>query len=155
MAEKQFEITIEVPRWGFVKRGSTNKIDFISPIPCPYNYGSIRAYVGLDNDYLDAIVLGPRLPRNATITCPALAAIGLSDRGMYDDKVICATRPLSRLDRHLVSAFFHFYAIFKRILNFLRRQPGQTKCEGWQEIDGVLSRARECDESRVEPIATF
>lgn len=155
MAEMKYEITIEVPRWGFVKRGSTNKIDFISPIPCPYNYGSIRAYVGLDNDYLDAVVIGPRLPRNTKITCPALAAIGLSDRGMYDDKVICATRPLSSLDRGLISAFFHIYAIFKRILNFLRRQPGKTQCEGWQDIEGVLSRARESDESPVKPITTF
>ena len=33
MSQTKFEITIEVPRWGFIKRGSTDKIDFISPIP--------------------------------------------------------------------------------------------------------------------------
>ena len=155
MNQKKFDITIEVPRWGFVKRGSTDKIDFISPIPCPYNYGSIRAYVGLDNDYLDAIVIGPRLPRDTVITCPAFAAIGLSDRGLYDDKLICATKPLSFLDKCLVASFFRCYALFKRILNFIRRQPGQTRYEGWQEIDQALIRARECDESPIKPIVAF
>ena len=52
-----FEVTIEVPRWGFVKRGSTDRVDFVSPIPCPFNYGAIPDYLGGEGDLLDAVVL--------------------------------------------------------------------------------------------------
>ena len=54
------EVIIEVPRGCFLKRGSTGGIDFVSPLPCPYNYGSVPDYLGLDGDLLDA--LGARSP---------------------------------------------------------------------------------------------
>ena len=103
---KLFEVVIEIPRWGFVKRGSNNKIDFISPLPCLYNYGSIPDYVGLDGDLLDAIVLGPRLPRRTTISMRAYGVIGFTDGGLYDDKLICSNKPLSQRDRFLLLNFF-------------------------------------------------
>ena len=55
------EVIIEVPRGSFLKRGSTGSIDFISPLPCPFNYGSVPKFLGLEGDLLDAVVLGPRL----------------------------------------------------------------------------------------------
>jgi inorganic pyrophosphatase len=137
-----FDVVIEVPRWGFVKRGSNNNVDFISPLPCPYNYGSIPTYVGLDGDLLDAVVLGPRLARGTTLNLRAFAVIGLTDRGLYDDKLICSDRPLTKLDRCLVLNFFHLYAAFKRLLNFIRRRRGPTFCEGWRDVDGAIARAR-------------
>src|SRR5690349_21828495 len=30
-------VVIEIPRGGFLKRGSTGQVDFISPLPCPFN----------------------------------------------------------------------------------------------------------------------
>ena len=42
------EVVIEVPRGSFLKRGSTGRVDFISPLPCPFNYGSVPGYIGLD-----------------------------------------------------------------------------------------------------------
>ena len=98
----RFEVTIEVPRWGFVKRGSSDRVDFVSPIPCPFNYGAIPDYLGGEGDLLDAVVLGPRLPRGTRITVRAHGAVGLSDRGLYDDKLICSTTPLSNRQRHAV-----------------------------------------------------
>jgi len=139
---KLFEVVIEIPRWGFVKRGSNNEIDFVSPLPCLYNYGSIPDYVGLDGDPLDAVVLGPRLPRRTKIRMRAYGVIGLTDRGLYDDKFICSAKPLSKRDRFLLLNFFHCYAIFKRVLNFFRRRPGPTACVGWRGVDGALARAR-------------
>jgi len=139
---KLFDVIIEVPRWGFVKRGSTDKIDFISPLPCPYNYGSIPAYVGLDGDLLDAVVLGPRLRRGTWLKMRAYGVIGLTDRGMYDDKLICSAKPLSALDRFLVLNFFRLYAVFKRILNIVRRRQGPSVCEGWRGVNGAIARAR-------------
>ncbi|HEY2817834.1 MAG TPA: inorganic diphosphatase, partial [Casimicrobiaceae bacterium] len=56
------DVVIEIARGSFLKRGSSGHIDFISPLPCPYNYGSVPTHIGLEGDLLDAIVLGPRLP---------------------------------------------------------------------------------------------
>ena len=53
----EVEVVIEVPRGSFLKRGSTGRVDFISPLPCPFNYGSVPNYVGLEGDLLDALVL--------------------------------------------------------------------------------------------------
>ncbi|HET9668554.1 MAG TPA: inorganic diphosphatase, partial [Casimicrobiaceae bacterium] len=53
------EVVIEVPRGSFVKRGSLGHVDFVSPLPCPYNYGSVPTHIGLEGDLLDAVVLGP------------------------------------------------------------------------------------------------
>jgi inorganic pyrophosphatase len=43
----EVEVVIEVPRGSFLKRRSTGHIDFISPLPCPFNYGSVPIYLGL------------------------------------------------------------------------------------------------------------
>ena len=58
----ELDVVIEVPRGSFLKRGSTGRVDFVSPLPCPYNYGSVPQYIGLEGDLLDALVLGPPLP---------------------------------------------------------------------------------------------
>ncbi len=42
----EVEEVIEVPRGSFVKRGSRGEFDFLSPLPCPFNYGSVRRYIG-------------------------------------------------------------------------------------------------------------
>ena len=61
---------IEIPRGSFIKRGSTWQVDFVSPLPCPFNYGSVPQFVGLEGDLLDAVVLGPRLPLGVrTVRC--------------------------------------------------------------------------------------
>ena len=44
------EVVIEVPKWGFVKRGMHEHVDFVSPVPCPFNYGSVDTLIGLDGD---------------------------------------------------------------------------------------------------------
>ena len=56
----EIEVVIEIPKWSFLKRGTSGKVDFVSPFPCPFNYGSVPRYIGLEGDLLDAVVLGPR-----------------------------------------------------------------------------------------------
>ena len=144
-ASPQIEVVIEVPRGSIFKRGSAGDLDFVSPFPCPFNYGSVHEYVGLDGDFLDALVLGPRLPRGTRIAVKALGAVGLTDRDLYDDKLVCSPQPLSRWQRIMVVQFFHFYARCKRLLNFWRGRPGRTFCEGWCDATDAIERAHPND----------
>jgi inorganic pyrophosphatase len=124
-----------------VKRGSSGHVDFISPLPCPFNYGSVPAYLGLEGDLLDALVLGPRLPVGTRLRVPAWGAVILMDRGMTDDKLVCSTSPLDERERRQVLRFFHFYARCKGLLNLWRRRPGRNACEGWCDAGAALARA--------------
>jgi inorganic pyrophosphatase len=135
------EVIIEIPRGSFLKVGSTGQVDFVSPIPCPFNYGSVPSHVGLEGDLLDALVLGPRLAAGTRVNVRSFGAVGLSDRGLYDDKLVCANSPPSRWQRQAIVAFFHFYALGKRVLNIWRRRPGLTRCEGWGEARDAIARA--------------
>lgn len=136
------EVVIEIPRGSFLKRGSTGQLDFISPLPCPFNYGSVDEYIGLEGDLLDAVVLGPRLQRGARVTVKAFGAVGLTDRGMYDDKLICSHRPLRPRHRFLILYYFRFYAGCKGLLNYFRGRPGRNACEGWCDAKEAIERAR-------------
>jgi len=135
------EVVIEIPRGSFLKVGSDGQVDFVSPLPCPFNYGSVPSHVGLEGDLLDALVLGPRLAAGTRLTVPAFGAVGLSDRGLYDDKLVCAQRAPGTWQRRGIIAFFHLYAIAKRALNLWRRRPGLTRCEGWGEAGEAIARA--------------
>jgi inorganic pyrophosphatase len=151
----EVEVVIEVPRGSFLKRGSTGHLDFISPLPCPFNYGSVPSLLGLEGDLLDAVVLGPRLPRGAQRRVRAWGAVILTDRGMTDDKLICSDIPLDSLACRRVLQFFQFYARCKGLLNFLRRRPGRNACEGWCEARQALDRAQPRDDSWCGPRIGF
>jgi inorganic pyrophosphatase len=144
-APLELDVVIEIPKGSFVKRGSSSQVDFISPLPCPFNYGSVPHLLGLEGDLLDAVVLGPRLPRGARLTVPAHGAVILTDRGMVDDKLICSDYPLSLRERQFVLRFFHLYAKGKGVLNFFRGRPGRNACDGWCEASDALMRARPRD----------
>jgi len=133
---------IEIPRGSFLKRGSNGHVDFVSPLPCPFNYGSIPQFLGLDDDLLDAMVLGPRLPLGARLRVRAWGAVTLTDRGMTDDKLICSEHPLTLAERDSVLRFFRFYAKCKGLLNLWRRRPGLNASQGWCEATQALARAR-------------
>ena len=134
-------VVIEVPRWGFVKRGPDGVVDFVSPLPCPFNYGSVPDRVGLEGDLLDALVLGPRLPPGTRLRLPVFGAVGFVDRGLYDDKLVCAPQPPGRWQRWLVVRFFHAYAVAKGVLNRLRGQRGRMGCTGWGSARAAIDRA--------------
>ena len=135
------EVVIEIPRGSFLKRGSSGHIDFVSPFPCPYNYGSIHQYIGGDGDYLDAVVLGPRLPAGTRLQVNAYGAVGLSERFMSDDKLICSLVPITESDRRRVLLFFNIYAAWKGLLNVLRGEKGRSSCDGWGDAAAAIARA--------------
>ena len=149
----EVEVVIEIPRGSFLKRGSTGHVDFISPLPCPFNYGSVPKLLGREGDLLDALVLGPRLPLGTRIRVKAWGAVTQTDRGMSDDKLICSDHPPSLFERQNVLRFFHFYAKCKALLNIWRRRPGRNACEGWCEATQALARARPRNDSwKASPV---
>jgi inorganic pyrophosphatase len=149
------EVIIEIPRGSFLKRGSTGKLDFLSPLPCPFNYGSVPQYIGGEGDLLDAVVLGPRLPYGSRISVNAYGAVGLSERFMYDDKLICQQQPLTEGQRRFVLVFFQVYARCKGVLNLLRGQRGRSRCEGWGDARAAIERASPVQEGWAGPDIKF
>jgi inorganic pyrophosphatase len=121
------EAVIEVPRWSFVKRKDDGAVDYVSPLPSPFNYGSIPGTLSPDGDPLDALVLGPRLPRGARVTLPTLAVVHILDAGDEDPKLVLGPPPLSAADRRAVQAFFQLYDVAKGTLNWLRGKKGATR----------------------------
>lgn len=123
-------VVIEVPRFGMVKRRGDARIDFVA-LPSPFNYGSVPGTLAPDGDPLDAIVLGPRLPKGCIVERTPLAVFGFVDRGRLDPKVVCGHGPLRARDRRAVERFFRFYRGFKRGLQRVRGQSEPTEVLGW------------------------
>ena len=155
MSTPEVNVVIEVPRGSFLKRGSTGRVDFVSPLPCPFNYGSVPDRLGLEGDLLDALVLGPRLPFGREVRVKAWGAVTLVDRGMSDDKLVCGDRAPDPSERERILRFFRLYARCKGLLNALRRRPGRNACEGWCEAEQALARARPRDAAWRGPPIEF
>ena len=147
----EIEVVIEIPKWSFLKRGTSGRVDFVSPFPCPFNYGSVPQLVGLDGDLLDALVLGPRLRRGTRITVPAHGAVGLSERGLYDDKLVASHHSPGRWQVRGILVFFHFYALCKGLLNVFRGYRKFARCEGWGSAAGAIGRSTPRDASWTGP----
>ena len=127
------EVLIEVPRGSFVKRDARGAVEFLSPLPCPFNYGCIPPLAAPDGDALDAVVLGPRLPIGQRKQTIVRATIAFIDAGQQDDKVICCALELTASERRLVLGFFHLYALCKRLMNRAQGRGGPTRCLGWRD----------------------
>lgn len=136
------DVVIEVPKGSFLKRGSTGHVDFVSPLPCPFNYGAVPTHLGMEGDLLDALVLGPRLRFGTQLRLRAWGAVTLVDRGMADDKLVCSEHPPSAAEIDRVLRFFRFYARCKSWLNRWRGRPGRNASEGWCEAHEAMARAR-------------
>lgn len=124
-------VTIEVSRWSFTKRRPDGSVDFVSPLPCPYNYGSVTGHAAPDGDPLDALVLGRRLPRGITVTSTLRAVFEFRDDGLLDPKLVCSPHPLTDEQRRGVERFFAVFAAFKRTLYRARGRTGETRDVGW------------------------
>ncbi len=125
------DVVIEYPRWAMIKRRRDGRVDFVAPLPCPYNYGSIPGMVSGDGDALDVVVLGARLPLGTRLRLPVVAVLDFIDDGAEDPKVICSELPLRGRQRAGVRLFFAVYAIFKRSLARVRGSRRPTRCGGW------------------------
>ncbi len=133
-------VHVQVAAGGFVKRTSRGDVDFVSPLPCPFNYGELPGTLGGDGDPLDAVVLGPRVPPGTSLRAALLGAVDFEDAGQPDLKLVCGNTPLRGVQRTLVLAWFRGYAVAKRALNVARGQSGPTRCRGWVDVDTARSR---------------
>ena len=131
MTEDGLLVVIDVPRGSFIKRDDEGAVDFLSPVPCPFNYGHVPGTLADDGDGFDAVVLGPRLSLGSTATVVTRARIDFIDAGCSDPKWVCADAPLSRFERLQVAGFFRCYALAKGLINRVRGKRGPTRYLGW------------------------
>ncbi|NOY92735.1 MAG: inorganic diphosphatase [Deltaproteobacteria bacterium] len=128
-------VRVEIPKGSLVKRRANGSVDFISPLPCPFDYGSLPDTRAADGDPIDALLVGePQGRRRGTqVDARVLAIVRFIDAGAEDPKLVCGTPPLSPKDRRRVERFFRLYAPLKRALARLRRQRGETRYLGLDE----------------------
>ncbi|CAK9236905.1 unnamed protein product [Sphagnum troendelagicum] len=142
------EVVVEVPKWSFVKRSQNGIIDFVSPLPCLFNYGSVPIIPAPDGDPLDAIILGKRLPLGHQGIVRVKGIIKFTDAGLVDNKLICTQRKsgncsgdsgpeisedLSVFDLLVLHSFFNVYAVGKNWLNIVQgKQNGPTSYGGYE-----------------------
>jgi inorganic pyrophosphatase len=124
-------VHIEVPRGGVVKRRADGSVDFVSPLPCPFNYGCVPVQTGGDGDPLDALVLGPRLEAGTVVHTQVFAVVRFLDASQVDDKLVCGAVEPTEADKAAILGFFRWYARAKRVLHALRREPTDTRLLGW------------------------
>lgn len=130
---ERVRVTVETPRGTFVKWRADGSVDYVSPLPCPFNYGCVEALSGGDGDPLDAVVLGPTLAAGARVEVAVHGVVRFLDAGCVDDKLVCGDAPPTDAQRRSVLAFFALYARIKRVLHRLRREPGETRLLGWAD----------------------
>jgi inorganic pyrophosphatase len=132
---RHVRVRVEVPRFSFVKRGAEGGIDFVSIVPCPFNYGSVLGTRAPDGDPVDAIVLGPRRRRGELVPTVVWGEVRFVDDGVRDAKLVCGKGPATPFERKLVHLFFRLYAPVKRLFARLRGSGAVTRYEGivWRE----------------------
>jgi inorganic pyrophosphatase len=131
-------VRVEVPRGSFLKREGP-RIEYVSPLPCPFNYGSVVGTRGEDGDPLDAVVLGPGLPLGTEIDVDVHGVVAFLDDGCDDAKLVCGALPTAA-EARLLRAFFAAYAPARALLNRLTGRTGPTRYGGLHLVrDGGLA----------------
>jgi inorganic pyrophosphatase len=130
MPPERCVVVIDASRLSFVKRSDDGRVDFVSPLPCPFNYGSVPETLSGDGDRVDVVLLGPRVRAGSRLEVQVHGVARFVDAGEADPKWICKVGELTRADRLQVEAFFRVYAVAKRALNALRGKSGPTRYLG-------------------------
>lgn len=118
-------VRVEAPRGRFVKRDDRGRVDVVSPLPVPFDYGAVPGTRADDGDPVDALVLGGPFPEGMEARWPVWGVVDFVDGGADDPKLVCGPRP-SLADQLAVEGFFAVYARYKRVLARLRGRRGAT-----------------------------
>lgn len=124
------EICIEVCKGAFTKRRPDGSVDFVSPLPSPFAYGSVLGSLAEDGDPEDALVVGVTPELGSTVIFPVWGRVRFVDAGVDDHKWVTGPRSPTELEWRHIERFFRFYAVAKRVLYLLRRASGPTSFEG-------------------------
>ena len=128
------QVHIEVARWSFTKRRPDGSVDFRSPIPSFFSYGSVSGRIAPDGDPEDALVVGAAPERGAIITYPIWGRVMFEDAGVEDNKWVVGPRAPTEREWASVSSFFTVYAGAKRMLYMVRRIPGSVHFHGVERL---------------------
>jgi inorganic pyrophosphatase len=121
------DILVEVSRGDFVKRKPDGSVDYTSPVPAPFNYGSVPGTTAPDGDPTDALLLGERRPHGVTVRATVYGVVHLLDDGVPDDKLVCAEHPPTAAAWAVVHAFFRVWVLAKRARALVRGARGPTR----------------------------
>jgi len=129
-------VRVEVPRGSFAKRSAHGEVEFLSPVPCPFHYGSVIDVMGADGDAQDALILGARgpCPRGSVHEVPVVACVHFVDDGVPDDKWVCSEAPLTRAQELALVAFFRFYGGVKMTHDRIRGKRAPTGFRGFSRV---------------------
>ncbi|MCK6530134.1 hypothetical protein L6R50_22100 [Myxococcota bacterium] len=113
------EMRVETPRGAFVKRdlvGGRLRIAFVSPWPCPFDYGHVPGWPARDGLFQDAAWIGPRARPLDMVAGTVAAVVRFTDGGLVDDKWIVSPDgeiPSAEVSR--IRRFFRLYAAVKSL----------------------------------------
>lgn len=138
----EVRVVIEVARGGFLKRAPDGRIEFASPLPCPFNYGSAPDHPADDGDPADVVLLGPRRPRGHEGVYTLFGRVRFRDAGVEDPKWICGVAPPDEADLRLLDRFFSVYALAKLAWRRANGDPAESRYSGIDRVvDGRIVRA--------------
>jgi inorganic pyrophosphatase len=126
----ELDILVEIARFDLIKRAEDGRVELLSPLPCPFNYGGVPGTRAADGDREDVILLGPRISSGSRVRAPVVGRVQFVDAGQVDAKWICAYAPLTAADKLGIELFFQLYARVKRVFNLLQRRSGPTRYVG-------------------------
>jgi inorganic pyrophosphatase len=114
---------VELPRGSFVKRRADGSVDFVSPLPCPWNYGYLPGTTSGDGDPIDAVILGRRRAAGSAVELEVVGEVDFVDEGRPDPKLVLSDHPLTALEERGIRMFFRAYA---RAKGWLARARGRS-----------------------------
>ena len=127
---EQLQIQVEVPKGGLVKRRPDGSVDFVSLLPCPFNYGSVVGSKALDGDPEDALIVGRRIEAGQFVQTAVWGRVLFMDAGVEDHKWICGPQEPTRNEWLKIRVFFRSYVWVKRILYGIRATSGHVEYLG-------------------------
>jgi inorganic pyrophosphatase len=155
-ADGTLNVVVEIPagtneKWEVAKSGSSldwelhgDRRRVVAYLPYPGNYGMVPRTLlpesaGGDGDPLDAIVLGPAIPRGQIVRARPVAVLRLLDEGERDDKIVAiSTRgPLREVD-----TLRELEALAPGATTILETWFSHYKGEGRVETSGFADEAR-------------